>query len=102
MVLEAIPVTVSLVLGGAIIWMLIAIPVGILSAVRPRSLLDRSATVIVLIGISTHPVWIGLLFSYYFGSKLELFPSAVTATSSPRPRGAAVPRIGLTTSSCPG
>ena len=54
--------------------MLIAIPVGILSAVRPRSLLDRSATVIVLIGISTHPVWIGLLFSYYFGSKLELFP----------------------------
>ena len=74
MVIEAVPVTASLVFGGAIIWMLIAIPVGILSAFRPRSLLDRAATVVVLIGISTHPVWIGLLLSYYFGAKLELFP----------------------------
>jgi peptide/nickel transport system permease protein len=73
-VLEAIPVTASLVFGGAVIWLLIAIPVGILSAFRPRSLLDRAATVLVLIGISTHPVWIGLILSYYFGAKLELFP----------------------------
>jgi len=74
LVLEAIPVTASLVFGGAIIWLLIAIPVGILSAFRPRSLLDRVATVFVLIGISTHPVWIGLILSYYLGSKIELFP----------------------------
>ena len=74
MVLEAIPVTASLVFGGAIIWLLIAIPVGILSAFRPRSLLDRAATVLVLIGISAHPVWVGLILSYYLGSKFELFP----------------------------
>jgi peptide/nickel transport system permease protein len=72
---QAAPVTASLVFGGAIVWMLIAIPVGLLSALRPRSLLDRGATVFVLIGISAHPVWIGLILSYVFGEKLGLAPT---------------------------
>src|SRR5712691_4544642 len=71
---QAAPVTASLVFGGAVFWMLIALPVGILSALRPRSLLDRLAMVFVLIGISAHPVWIGLLFAYFFGFKLGVFP----------------------------
>jgi peptide/nickel transport system permease protein len=71
---RAAPVTASLVFGGAILWMLIALPVGILSALRPRSLLDRSAMVFVLIGISAHPLWIGLMLSYFFGYKLGLTP----------------------------
>jgi peptide/nickel transport system permease protein len=70
----AAPVTISLVIGGAILWMLIALPVGILSALRPRSLLDRGAMVFVLIGISAHPVWLGLLLSYFIGYKLGLTP----------------------------
>ena len=68
--LRAAPVTASLVFGGAIFWMMIAIPIGILSALRPRSLFDRAAMVFVLIGISAHPVWIGLILSYFFGYKL--------------------------------
>jgi peptide/nickel transport system permease protein len=72
--LQAAPVTASLVFGGAIVWMLIAIPVGLLSALRPRSLLDRGATVFVLIGISAHPVWIGLILSYVLGLKLGVAP----------------------------
>jgi peptide/nickel transport system permease protein len=73
-VAEAAPVTASLVIGGAILWMLLALPIGILSALRPRSTLDRGAMTFVLIGISAHPVWIGLLFSYFFGYKLGWFP----------------------------
>src|SRR6187551_3734590 len=46
---SAIPVTVALVLGGAILWLLIAFPLGILSALRPRSLLDRFGMIFVLI-----------------------------------------------------
>ena len=34
--------TASIVIGGAILWLLISIPIGVLSALRPRSLLDRS------------------------------------------------------------
>ena len=71
---QAAPVTASLVFGGAVVWMLIALPIGILSALRPRSLLDRISMVFVLIGISAHPVWIGLLFAYFFGFKLGAFP----------------------------
>jgi len=73
-VLNAAPVTASLVFGGAVFWMLIALPIGILSALRPRSLLDRLAMVFVLVGISAHPVWIGLLFAYFFGFKAGIFP----------------------------
>src|SRR6266480_2258511 len=72
-VLNAAPVSASLVFGGAIVWMLIALPVGILSALRPRSTLDRTAMVFVLIGISAHPVWIGLIFLYFFAFKLGWF-----------------------------
>jgi peptide/nickel transport system permease protein len=71
---QAAPVTASLVFGGVVFWMLIALPIGILSALRPRSLLDRVGMVFVLIGISAHPVWIGLLSAYFFGFRLGLFP----------------------------
>jgi peptide/nickel transport system permease protein len=71
---DAAPVTASLVLGGAVLWMLIALPVGILSALRPRSLLDRVSMTFVLIGISAHPIWIGLIFAYLFGFRLHLTP----------------------------
>ncbi len=71
---QAAPVTASLVLGGAVFWLLFSIPIGILSALRPRSLLDRAAMVFVLIGISAHPVWIGLLFAYFLGFKAGAFP----------------------------
>jgi peptide/nickel transport system permease protein len=70
------PVTASLVFGGAILWLSISIPIGILSALRPRSIMDRITMMFVLIGISAHPVWIGLIFSYVFGYKLGLTPIA--------------------------
>ena len=73
-VAKAAPVTASLVFGGAILWMLIGLSAGILSAVRPRSLVDRFSMAFVLVGVSAHPVWIGLIFSYFFGYKLGWTP----------------------------
>jgi peptide/nickel transport system permease protein len=64
----------SIVVGGAILWLLISIPIGVLSALRPRSLLDRAAMGFVLVGVSAHPVWIGLVFSYLIGYKLGWTP----------------------------
>jgi peptide/nickel transport system permease protein len=74
MLVAAAPVTASLVIGGLIFSLLLAIPVGLLSALRPRSLLDRFGTVFVLIGISAHPIWIGLIFAWLFGYKWGLTP----------------------------
>ena len=76
MVTEAAPVTAALVIGGAILWMLVALPIGILSALRPRSLLDRGAMIFVLIGISAPVVWIGLLLQYFVGFRLGWTPNA--------------------------
>jgi peptide/nickel transport system permease protein len=73
-VLAAAPVTASLVFGGAVLWLLVSMPLGIVSALRPRSLIDRAGMVFVLVGISAHPVWIGLMLAYVFGYKLSLFP----------------------------
>jgi peptide/nickel transport system permease protein len=71
---RAAPVTASLVIGGAVLWLLLAIPTGLLSALRPRSPLSRLTTVFVLIGISAHPLWIGLVLSYLLGHRLGWFP----------------------------
>ncbi len=72
----AAPVTASLVFGGAVLWMIIGLSVGIFSALRPRSLIDRAAMIFVLIGVSAHPVWLGLIFSYFFGVKWHITPIA--------------------------
>jgi peptide/nickel transport system permease protein len=73
-VLAAAPVTASLVFGGALLWLSISVPIGILSALRPRSLLDRVSMVFVLIGISATPIWTGLIFSYVIGFRLGWTP----------------------------
>jgi peptide/nickel transport system permease protein len=74
--LDAAPVTISLTIGGAAVWMLIAIPLGVFSALRPRSIVDRGATTLVLIGFSAHPLWLGLIFSYLFGFRLHALPES--------------------------
>ena len=73
-VLQAAPVTASLVFGGAVLWLTFALIIGVISAVRPRSIIDRAGMVFVLIGISAHPVWIGLILSYFIGYRLGLTP----------------------------
>jgi peptide/nickel transport system permease protein len=71
-----VPITASLVFGGALFWLCLSIPVGIYSALHPRSLFDRGAVIFVLIGISAHPVWIGLILIYVFGVKLHFMPTS--------------------------
>jgi peptide/nickel transport system permease protein len=75
LLVRAAPVTLSLVLGGAILWLLIAVPTGVLAALRPRSAMSRATTVLVLIGISAHPLWMGLMLSYIFGARLGITPT---------------------------
>jgi peptide/nickel transport system permease protein len=73
-VLRAAPVTASVILGGILIWLALGLSVGIFSALRPRSLLDRTAMVLVLIGISAHPIWLGFLLAWLLGAKAHVFP----------------------------
>jgi len=75
-VLRAAPVTASIVFGAVLLWLAIAIPVGVVSALRPRSLIDRFGTVMTLVGISAPVVWIGLIYQYLVGFKWGLTPNS--------------------------
>ena len=54
---QALPATLSVVIGGTLLWLIAGIGTGILSATRARSLFDRVATVGVLAGVSA-PVFV--------------------------------------------
>ena len=68
------PVTAAVVAGGAILWLAVSIPLGILSALRPRSLFDRSVFVLTMLGMCVHPLVIGLALSYFIAFKAGLAP----------------------------
>jgi peptide/nickel transport system permease protein len=62
-----LPRTASVLVGGVVLWLLVGLAVGILSATRARSLFDRSATVGVLVGLSMPTFVLGeiLLLAIY-------------------------------------
>ncbi len=67
MLKQDLPPTVSLVFGGLILWLIVGLTVGIISATRARSLFDRFSTVGVLIGLSMPLFVIGeLLILFVF------------------------------------
>jgi peptide/nickel transport system permease protein len=68
--------TVQLALGAAIVWLLVGIPIGILSALKPHSLFDRAAMTFALLGISMPVFFIGPLALYLFVYKWKIFPSS--------------------------
>ena len=72
---DGIPVTMSLSIGAAVIWMAFAIAFGYLSAVRAGGFTDRSLTILALIGISMPVFWLGELLLYYVANKAGLFPN---------------------------
>jgi peptide/nickel transport system permease protein len=57
MVKQDLPPTISVVIGGLVLWLIVGLSVGIISATRPRSAFDRTSTVAVLIGLSM-PVFV--------------------------------------------
>ena len=71
---KGIPVTFSLCIGAGIIWLLLGIVFGYLSAVKAGQATDRSLTILALIGISLPVFWLGLVLQYYVANKLGLFP----------------------------
>jgi peptide/nickel transport system permease protein len=54
------------------VWVAVGIPIGILSALRPRSIGDRLAMGFALFGVSAPVFWLGLMFLYLFWFKLKI------------------------------
>ena len=87
---QGLPVTASLVVGGALIWLIIGVSTGVLAATRPRSVVDRTTTGFALLFYSMPTFLLGeiLLFVLFFRLHLigiDWFPGAgyVPFTSDP-------------------
>jgi peptide/nickel transport system permease protein len=78
-IFQRLPATISLAIGAAVVWLTIGITVGIISAVRSRSLIDRVSMGTALVAISAPVYWLGLLSLYLFSDdigRFKIFPGA--------------------------
>ena len=72
LIFARLPITLSLTLGGAVLWLLLGVGIGITAARHPRSVLDRAATVFVLGGLSMPTFLVGLLLLYTLFFRLHI------------------------------
>lgn len=78
-VLDAIvgrfPVTLQLLLGAQVVALGLALPIGIYTAYRPRSVADKAALGVALAFVSTPPFLIGIILIYVFALQLGVLPA---------------------------
>ena len=72
---ERLPATLTLAFASILVALLIAVPLGTLSALRPRSVIDRVATVLSQIGISVPEFWMAIVLILVFAGTLGWLPS---------------------------
>jgi peptide/nickel transport system permease protein len=65
-ILPAISVTTCLLAGAAVLWILMAVPVGLVGALRPRSVPDRVTAIMVQVAIAAPVFWVAPMLSYLF------------------------------------
>ena len=73
-ILQRFPATAELALGGVFVELIIGLPIGILSAIRPGSFWDRATMLFTFVALAAPPFWLGLLFLFLFGVLLPVLP----------------------------
>jgi len=73
-IMERLPITILLNLLSIGLILIVAMPLGVLSAVRRNSLFDRTTTVFVFVGFAMPSFWLALLLMDWFGVRLGVLP----------------------------
>jgi peptide/nickel transport system permease protein len=73
-IVSRLPATISLTAGALVIWLAVALPVGTISAIKRRSLLDRLTMGGALLAISAPVYWLGLVALYLFAKDIGAIP----------------------------
>ncbi len=71
---QNLPATLSLTIGGVVIWLFFGLSIGIISAVRHRTFLDRITIGLSLVAISAPVYWLGLVALYLFAPDFGVLP----------------------------
>ncbi|MBM3220564.1 MAG: ABC transporter permease [Candidatus Rokubacteria bacterium] len=74
LVVERLPTTLALTSFAVVLAVLVAVPVGIYSAVRRNTVTDHAATVVVFLGQSMPVFWIGIMLMLLFAVQWRLLP----------------------------
>ena len=74
-VMEALPRTLSLALLSFVIAVAIAIPAGLISAIRKHSMLDHTVTVFAFLGLAMPDFWLGIMLIIVFAANLHWLPA---------------------------
>ena len=77
LITNRMPVTLSLALGAAVIWVVTGVSIGVLSALRRRSIFDRGAMMVALAGVSLPIYFTGLVSLALFAYTWKLWPNGV-------------------------
>lgn len=85
LIADRMEATIWLVIGAAVIWMVVGITSGVLSATRARSLFDRATTFFVLTGVAMPTFLLGLLMSFLFLTAIPLGYTKLTGQPAPDP-----------------
>ena len=72
LVTTRLPRTLLLIAGAAVLWLVIGVSIGVISAVKRRTIVDRLAMGFVLFGISAPVFWLGLMALFIFWKQLGL------------------------------
>ena len=73
-ILDRLPATIFLTVGAVLLWLSIGIPIGIISAVKTGTWLDRATMGIALIAISAPVYFLGLVALFLFDDSIGRFP----------------------------
>lgn len=73
-VVSRLPATAELALAAVSIAVILAIPLGVVAAVRARTRVDRAATLLALVGASMPSFWLGPLLALVFSIELGWLP----------------------------
>ncbi|MCG6894632.1 MAG: ABC transporter permease [Desulfobacteraceae bacterium] len=79
-VLEKLPLTLELAFIGIGLAFVLSIPLGIVAALRPGGISDRTTVFVSLVGLSVPQFWLGLLFIVVFAVQLRWLPTSGIAT----------------------
>ena len=82
---QRIPATIELAVAAAIIGALIALPLGIFSALRPGSIIDFTTTVFSALSFAVPGFWLAILFVLFFSLQLKLLPPSGRPEFSTQP-----------------
>jgi peptide/nickel transport system permease protein len=74
LLLDRLPITLQLAIGAALVWLCIGIPIGVVSAVKRRTVVDRLSMGLALFFVSAPVFWLGLMALWLFWFKLHLSP----------------------------